>query len=1008
MNAFSLTSDRPRTAWVWLVLAGWFAALGSRAQDFPLPETSAIAIQAPQSGARYTLPAKVVFEAEAVDPLGDIRHLEFFANGEFVGASDYLLKIATIPGRPIPHRLEWNVTQAGAYRVVVLGKDTAGKEVTSKPVEIVVSAGDELSNLPLVRLKVVREATAEPRPEARIAPGQFVVQRTGSVEEALSVLVIYSGTATPELDYPRLPNSVTIPAGKEEVALEVIALDDDLVEGEETVVAELVYPPIELDPLALAGALPPQPDYRIDGEHSQAKVVIHDADTATRPVLRIQEPAAGDRFPAGTTISIRALAIDPNGAITRVEFFSGRQSIGVSEITFIREPDPGTPIEHSLEWKGAESGEHRLTARARSSSGAEIEAPVVPISVGDRSNVVVLDVEAFDAKAQEPFGTTPADVGVFIIRRIDGPMDVAVPVLYSVDGGARNGIDFERLSGQIQLPAGAESVRVAVVPIGDKAKEDEERVQLKLESPICPAIFPPPPQCYRIGPKGSAVVVIHDGEDNKNRAPVATIVSPRSGSAFVEGDMLAIRVEARDADGTIERLDLLADGAVLASSKDATFTFEWKGAGVGLHRLTARALDNAGEDHTSPVVTVMVRAMEEVAFVHRDLPPAYFPGTVLDVALLAEPPRGGAAWTVAEVPPTGWVVSEISDEGFFDGATGKVKFGPYTDTQERRLTYRVAAPASASGAQNFTGKSSLDGRTLPVAGDAVLSPVGEHHPADMTPTNQVIVADELTAYAAAWKRGRPWGADGGTIPVAYVTRAGLIWKSGEAYRFDTSAGAPPACWVPSATRPADRALAGRSPGLAVVDVPEGVAERHAETVQKPGAAGRVEIHVQPPLGTFAVAVEENVPHGWQVSAVSDDGVYDPATGRIRWGLFFGDAPRMLTFLATPPAGVAGTSVWKGIVSFDGTEGVIRGVGWIGAGDAATVPRIRGSHRDGEGKVLFEVDAAPDQVLVVEGSDDLKTWTDVGIAVHTGEALEVSDDAVRRTSQRYYRLRPLSR
>jgi hypothetical protein len=214
MNAFSLTPDRPRTAWLWLVLAGFFAALGSRAQDFPLPETSAIAIQAPKSGARYTLPAKVVFEAEAVDPLGDIRHLEFFANGQFIGASDYLLRIATIPGRPIPHRFDWNVTKAGTYRVVALGKDTAGKEVTSKPVEIVVTGSGDLPPLPLVSLKAVREATSEPRPEARIAPGQFVVQRTGSVENALSVLVLYSGTAAPELDYPRLPTSVTIPRRK--------------------------------------------------------------------------------------------------------------------------------------------------------------------------------------------------------------------------------------------------------------------------------------------------------------------------------------------------------------------------------------------------------------------------------------------------------------------------------------------------------------------------------------------------------------------------------------------------------------------------------------------------------------------------------------------------------------------------------------------------------------------------------------------------------------------------
>jgi len=742
----------------------------------------------------------------------------------------------------------------------------------------------------------------------------------------------------------------------------------------------------------------------------RATVVIHDADTASLPAIRILKPAAGERFPALATLPIHAVTVDPKGAITRVEFFSGRESIGVSEITFIREPDPGTPIEHVLEWKGAKNGEHRLTARGKSSSGAEVEAPVVPISVGFEAEVevVVLEVEATDPKAHEPVGTSPADVGVFVIRRVGGPKNVAVTVLYSLHGEARNGIDFETLSGRVELPADAESVRVAVTPIGDKAKEGDEKVLFTLKSPICPAIFPPPPQCYRIGRLGSATVVIRDGEETHNRPPVAMIVSPRGGSAFVEGELITVKAEARDADGTVERLDILADGALIASSKHDALTFEWKDATSGLHRLTARSVDNSGEHDTSPVVTVIVRAMEEVAFVRRDLPPAYFPGTLLDVALLAEPPRGGAAWTVEEVPPTGWVVSEISEGGFFDAVTGKVKFGPFTDTHERRLTYRVAAPAGALGVQTFTGQSSLDGKSLPVVGDKALQPVGEHHPADATPINKVIVADELTAYAAAWKRGTGWGTDEGAIPVAYVTRAGLIWKSGEAYRFDAAAGAPPACWVPTATRPSGLALASRSPRLAVVDVPEGVAERHAETVQKPGTGGRVEIHIQPPLGTFAVAVEENVPRGWQVSAVSEDGVYDPANGKIRWGLFFGDAVRMLSFIATPPAGMAGTSVWKGIVSFDGTEVVVRGVGWIGAGDEATVPRIRGSHRTVEGKVLFEVDAAPDQVLVVEGSDDLKTWTDVGVAVHTGEALEVADDAFKRSPQRYYRLRPLSR
>lgn len=865
----------------------------------------------------------------------------------------------------------------------------------------------EAQELPTVRLETLRDATSEPRPEARIAPAQVMLRRTGSTLAPLSVLILYGGTATAGLDYAPLPESVTIPEGKAEVALDIVALDDDQVEGEETVVLEIVQPPVVVDPLA-AETMLPQPTYQIDGEHGRARVVIHDADSTDDASIAILEPVPGQRFPAMATLRIRAVAVDPLGAMTRVEFFAGEQSIGVSEVVFIREPDPGTPIEHLLEWKATVSGEHLLTVHGTNHRGLPVRSKGVPVVVGDGIDTVVLGVEASDAKAIEPDGASPVDVGTFLVRRLAGPKDVAVPVYYSLTGSARNGVDYARLSGQVELPAGAEAVRVVVTPIADKAKEGEETVVLTLVPPVCPAIFPPPPQCYRVGPKETARLVILDALGVSSRSPVAAVVSPRSGSVFVEGEVIEVKAEARDPDGTISRLDLRHDGTLLGSAAGGTLTHAWHDAKPGMHKLTALAVDNDGNEGVSAPVTVLVRAAEDLAFVVRDLPPAYQADTDFTVLLRADPPRGGAAWTVEEAPPTGWAVSEISADGAYDAVTGKVKFGPFTDTEERSLTYRVAVPATASGIQTFTGQSSLDGTTLPVVGDDSLQPVGEHHPADTTPANKVMVADELTAYAAAWKRGKPWGADAGAIPVAYVTRAGLIWKSGEAYRFDAAAGAPPACWVPSATPASGLALAGRSPGLAVVDVPEGVAERHAETVQKPGTGGRVELHIQPPLGTLAVAVEENVPRGWQVSAVSDDGVYDPATGRIRWGLFFGDAPRRLTFIATPPAGVAGTSLWKGIVSFDGTELVIRGVGWIGAGDEATVPRIRGSHRADGGKVVFEVDAAPEQVLVVEGSDDLKTWTDVGVAVHTGEALEVNDEAATRARQRYYRLRPVNR
>jgi hypothetical protein len=1176
--------------------AGWFCLLASllvlnagvvRADSMPAEST--IAILAPPSGTRIEVPRRVVFEAVAVDPLGDIRHVEFFANGEFIGASDYLLRIATIPGRPIPHRLEWPVEKPGDYEVVARGKDTAGKEILSRPVvlravaddddddddddgdddptptgwigvkagsvwrysndgtdlgtrwretgfddaawasgaaplgygdgdettvtrtgepphpvtayfrhsfvvpadlnptrlrvrlmrddgavvylngrEILRSnmprgdvefgtlasdstddenefrtflveasglvAGDnvlavevhqaaasssdlgfdlELATLaaeplPVVSVTATREATGEPRPEARIAPGQFTLRRTGSTATALSVLLLHGGTAVAGKDYVEIPNSVTFPAGRSEVVIDVVALDDEEVEGDETVVVELVYPPVRVDPLAAAALIPP-PTYRIDGEKSRAEVVIRDADSVDDATITVLEPAAGSVWPEGEVIPVRALAVDPKGAITRVEFYSGEDLLGESEVVFIQEPEPGTPIEHVFEWKGAKPGLHRLVVHGRDARGIPVRSAVVPVQVGDDAGgVVVLEIEAADPKAVEPVDGGVVDEGVFVIRRIAGPRDVAVPVFLGIDGDARNGVDYEALPERVDLPAGMDTVRLVVRPIGDKALEGQERVVVKLEPPVCPAIFPPPPQCYQVGRSGTAVVVIHDSSEVGNKRPTVRIVAPRAGTAFVEGEVIAIRAEAVDSDGTVVRLEILADGVVVSSATSGTASYDWSGAKPGLRRLSARAVDDDGLDGVSLTVPVMVRAVEDVAFVRRDLPPAYLPGMTLDVVLAAEPPRGSGAWIVEDVPPQGWVVSGISDEGVFDGTSGKVKFGPFTDGEVRRLSYRVTVPAGTTGELVFAGTSSLDGRTLPVGGDTRLRPAGEHHPADAKPVDNAVVADEVTAYAAAWKRGQAWGDDGGSIPVSYVARAGQIWKTGEAYRYDPAAGAPPACWVPGTTGGSGLALAGGPRRPAVVDVETGVAERFAEMIQRPGVGGRVEIHVQPPPGAQAIAVEESVPPGWRVSEISDDGVYDEAAGRIRWGLFFGDAVRRLTYVATPPAGVAGTSEWPGVVSFDGIEVSVSGVVRVGAVDEATVPRILGSRRAEKARVRFSVGAVADQVLMIEVSDDLVHWRDLGVVVNTGEEVEVTDDGAEHSAQRYYRLRPLAR
>src|SRR5438094_937429 len=81
--------------------------------------------------------------------------------------------------------------------------------------------------------------------EAGLDPGTFTVTRTGSTNFRVIVFYNLSGTASNGVDYEQLGGSVQIPAGDLAASFTVKPIDDALVEGDETVVAEIVPSPPE-------------------------------------------------------------------------------------------------------------------------------------------------------------------------------------------------------------------------------------------------------------------------------------------------------------------------------------------------------------------------------------------------------------------------------------------------------------------------------------------------------------------------------------------------------------------------------------------------------------------------------------------------------------------------------------------------------------------------------------------------------------------------------------------
>jgi hypothetical protein len=144
-----------------------------------------------------------------------------------------------------------------------------------------------------------------------------------------------------------------------------------------------------------------------------------------------------------------------------------------------------------------------------------------------------VNVYATDPVASETplLSTIPPDTATFTVRRDDGGTNLGIVVFYEISGTASNGVDYEKLSGHVTLPAGVSSAQIEVSPIDDLVAEGTESVVVTLipQCPQCLFIFPPclPPEgtnCFRIGPDYRVVVSLRDNEEPKE-LPVVNIVA---------------------------------------------------------------------------------------------------------------------------------------------------------------------------------------------------------------------------------------------------------------------------------------------------------------------------------------------------------------------------------------------------------------------------------------------------------------------------------------------------
>ncbi|HZO54768.1 MAG TPA: Ig-like domain-containing protein, partial [Bryobacteraceae bacterium] len=252
----------PRTGQSWLT----YRSRGGN----PANQPPQITITRPSSGAEFPPDTDAIdIDASTHDPDGYVRRVEFFADGLKIGETSMDFILPPPPGQSQNFSFTWREPAPGPHVLTARAIDDDNASATSQGVQIRVGA----SNAPAV-ISVYAPDSYAVEPSASATPvldtATFRITRSGSTNAPLTVVYRLYGTAQNGVDYQNINAWVIIPAGRRSATVTVSPLADNLAEGIESIVLELILPPpIALDPSQM---------YTI-GSQRQAAAVINDPES---------------------------------------------------------------------------------------------------------------------------------------------------------------------------------------------------------------------------------------------------------------------------------------------------------------------------------------------------------------------------------------------------------------------------------------------------------------------------------------------------------------------------------------------------------------------------------------------------------------------------------------------------------------------------------------------------------------------------------------------------------
>ncbi len=271
----------------------------------------------PQSPCVYSSPGDVALAAWSTDMDGFVQYVEFFADGTRLGV---LTNASSNFGIDQTNVMVWANPPPGTYSLTAVATDQRGGTRSTSPRALTV--------LPLAPEPVVSITASKPNAGEEGFPGVFTISciyppGASSWWSNHSFRVYYEigGTALNGVDYRTddyqpLRTYVTFPARARTMNFWFGPIDDNLVEGDETVEVRLYCP----------AATGNQPSYTV-GYQSNAVVTIADNDPVGHSIP-VKVGSDANVYTAPATFNVFAWIVEPADTVYTVELFEGTNSLG--------------------------------------------------------------------------------------------------------------------------------------------------------------------------------------------------------------------------------------------------------------------------------------------------------------------------------------------------------------------------------------------------------------------------------------------------------------------------------------------------------------------------------------------------------------------------------------------------------------------------------------------------------------------------------------------------------